>query len=144
MSIFYDTLYNNLRDLSNGDNIPRKHINIMLRDCDEILIKKNTIQLSILARKKHGKGSIEPNEPKPKGLYFEHVIPVRERVEELIKIFGFKTKDRKIIDEFISDTFYGFYKIKDLEPDEEYNSEKYIHESFRQHDKIVNFKDNIL
>ena len=146
-----DSLYDLLRGISKGRRVEKLYLQLILRDYDKEIIKHKSVQLSKKAREVYGITKIKKGvaKPKPKSeldgdtLWLEHIIPVRERIEDLIEIFSLKGgMSRKQLDEYISNTFYAVYKLK-KEREEEYQAESLLLEDFRESDKIVNFKNKL-
>ena len=152
MTIFKDdTLYDLLRGISKGRRYKKTYLNQILRDYDDELIKHKSVHLSKKAREVYGITKIKKGvgKPKPKSeldgdiLWLEHIIPVRERIDDLIDKFFLKGgMSREKLDEYISNTFYAVYKLK-KEREEEYEAESLLLEDLRQSDKINNFKNKL-
>ena len=144
-SIFNHSFFLLLHDYvdSNGNGIPKTDLNHLLRECDRILEKENGVMLSESAKKKcGGVVVVKEGSPKPKEvpLWMEHIIPVSHRLDMLIQMYKPGTTTRKELDDFITETFYGVYKLKTEEP-VEYNAESLLSEDNRRDNLIKMFLD---
>ena len=136
-----DTFFVLLKAKSEDFHIPDDHLNWALRQHDKVIEKEQSVQLSKKARRKFNIAKIEKGVAKPKRLWLEHIIAVRERVRKMVDMYFWEGwKDIEEIKKFIEKTFYAVYKL-DSEKEEEYDAEQLIVEDFRTNEKIKYFNE---
>lgn len=142
-SKYEDTLFDLIKGYCDGRKYNSERLRDALRDCHKVLEDENGVRLSERAIKVcKGKTVVKRNVGKPKEVTIEHIIPVRFVLDQLIKIYKYKTDDRKYLEDYIENTFYAVYKLKVEEKDiVELDAEKLIQESFREPDKIQYFEE---
>ena len=68
-------------------------------------------------------------------------------LKQLFNIYLYKTQDRKVLEEYIENTFYAVYKLKNVEEDKEnpthfeFGAEELLQEDFREPEKIEYFNN---
>ena len=139
--MFDDTLFILLEEYCKGGNIDKEIMNYTLRKYDNRIIKKHGVWLSSKARLDKSINKVTNN--KPKGLFLEHIIPVNDRLETLIYLYGYKCVcDKKDLSDFIIKTFYAVFKSPKHEKQiEAYDAEILLPKKYREPNKIKYFNE---
>ena len=141
-SKYTDTFFILLDARCKDKKIPDDDLYEALRKIDKIIEKEQSVQLSKKARDKYKIAKIEKGVARPKSVWLEHIIPVRERVKKMVDMYLWKGwKDREKIEKFIENTFYAVYKLTSEKDIEEYDAEELILEDFRTNEKIKYFNE---
>ena len=136
-----DTFFVLLKAKSEDFHISDDDLNWALRQYDKVIEKEQSVQLSEEARGKFNIAKIEKGVAKPKGLWLEHIISVRERVKKMVDMYFWEGwKGIEEMKKFMEKTFYAVYKL-DSEKEEEYDAEQLIVEDFRTNEKIKYFNE---
>jgi len=142
-SKYEDTLFDLIKGHCEGRKYNLERLRDALRDCHDVLEDVIGVRLSEKAiRVCKGKTVVKRGVGKPKEVTIEHIIPVRFILKQLFNIYLYKTQDRKVLEEYIENTFYAVYKLKNEEKDiEELDAEKLLQEDFREPEKIEYFNN---
>ena len=141
---FNDDLFVLLRSFCSGGKQDKDVMRLALRNYDKVIEDTYGVWLSQKARKLPGvtvnkflKGVAKPTGI---GLQLEHIIPVADRLDALIYLYGVKRiRDKKTLSKFIIDTFYAVYKQKD-EPSA-YEAECLLDEEIRESHRVEYFNE---
>ena len=141
---FNDDLFVLLRSYCSGGKHNKEIMRLALRNCDKLIEDKYGVWLSEKAKKLPGvtgnKFLKGVSKPLGVGLQLEHIIPVADRLDALIYLYGVKRiRDKNTLSKFIIDTFYAVYKHKD-EPSA-YNAEILLSVKNREPNRIEYFNE---
>lgn len=121
---YEDTLWVLLKEYARGKNISNVSFSEILRRTYDSNLPTPTSPKFV---EKFGISEIPKFSARPRGVYLEHIITVRERVETL-KDMALKnpnlTKDD--VTEYVKKSYKAVYKIKEEEPLTESSAEVYL------------------
>ena len=121
---YEDTLWILLREYGKGMNISNNSLSEILRRTYD---NKFPTPTSPKMKEMYGLDEIPKFNSRPRGVYLEHIIPVRYRIETLKNMVNKNpniTKDE--ITNYVKESYKAVYKVKEYEPLTEQNAEIYL------------------
>lgn len=122
--IYEDTLWILLKEYGKGMNISNNSLSEILRRTYDSQFSTPT---SPKMKEIYGLDEIPKFNSRPRGVYLEHIIPVRDRIETLKNMVNKNpniTKDE--ITNYVKESYKAVYKVKKYEPLTEQNAEIYL------------------
>lgn len=121
---YEDTLWVLLKEIGKGKNISNNSLSEILRRTYDANFPTPT---SPKMKEVYGLDEIPKFNARPRGVYLEHIITIRERIDTLKKMaMSNPNLTKKEVNKYVEDSYRAVYKIKKYEPLTEEKAEIYL------------------